>query len=90
MGEHPISLTRENAITLLLASIALEELGLGHIGNAKAEKIQYALGTMPGLTQPVSLSNLFLLNTSVQNMLQTVIQKEAISAFLSPLSIPSN
>ncbi|WP_222425043.1 collagen-like protein [Brevibacillus brevis] len=73
-----ISLTRENAITLLLASIALEELGLGHIVNAEAEKIQYALGTLPGLTQPVSLSDLFLLNTSVQNMLQTVIQKEML------------
>ncbi|MFJ7732115.1 hypothetical protein ACIQXF_09500 [Lysinibacillus sp. NPDC097231] len=73
-----ITITRDDAITLLLASIALEELGLSHLINAEAEKIQFAIGTLPGLSAPASISDLLLINTSVQDMLATITQKEIL------------
>ena len=41
-------LTREEALTMIIASIAMEELALSHIINAEGEKLQYILGTLPG------------------------------------------
>ena len=65
-------------INLLLASIALEELGLAHIINAEAEKIQYALGTIPGLTPAATLADILDVNESVQDMLELVMKKELL------------
>ncbi|HDR6272080.1 TPA: collagen-like protein, partial [Bacillus cereus] len=71
-----ITLTREESINLLLASIALEELGLAHIINAEAEKIQLALGTLPGLSPVATFSNILEINDSVNRTLQTALKKE--------------
>ncbi|WP_242071583.1 hypothetical protein [Bacillus thuringiensis] len=38
-----ISVTRQEAINLLLSSIAMEEIGLSHILNAEGEKLQHFL-----------------------------------------------
>jgi hypothetical protein len=73
-----ISITRDDVINLLLASIAMEELGLAHIINAEAEKIQYVLGTIPGLTPAASLAEILLVNDSVQDILEMVIKKELL------------
>lgn len=73
-----ITVTRDDAINLLLTSIAIEELSLGHIINAEAEKLQYAIGTLPGLTVPASLSDLLLMNASVRQTLQDVTKKEML------------
>ena len=73
-----ITLTRDDAINLLLASIAMEELGLAHIINAEGEKIQYALGTIPGLTPASKLENILEVNESVQETLNLAVKKEIL------------
>ncbi|MCH5586712.1 hypothetical protein MK805_17415 [Shimazuella sp. AN120528] len=81
-----ISLSENDSISLLLSSIALEELALAHIVNAEAEKIQFVLGTLPGtknLINPpyVTISDLLTINTDVRKTLQDVIKKEMLLQF---------
>jgi len=78
-----INIDRENAIDLLLISIAMEELGLAHIINAEAEKIQFILGTLENSapTAPPTLNELLEINSSVESMLKTVIKKEMLLQF---------
>lgn len=77
-----ISITLEESLTLLLASIALEELALAHIVNAEAEKLQYVIGTLePAISHPVTVSNLIAINESVRKTLQDVIKKEMLLQF---------
>lgn len=72
-----VTLTREDAINLLLSSIAMEELGLSHILNAEGEKLQYVLGTLPGLSGPApTISDLLTVNDSVRSTIQDVTKKE--------------
>ncbi|KMZ43627.1 MULTISPECIES: hypothetical protein [Bacillales] len=73
-----ITVTRDDAINLLLTSIAIEELSLGHIIHAEAENMQYAIGTLPGLTVPASVSDLLLVNASVRQTLQDVTKREML------------
>ncbi|WP_028562892.1 hypothetical protein [Paenibacillus pinihumi] len=74
-----ISITIGQTVSLLLASIALEELALAHIINAEAEKIQFVVGTLgPGLTPPATLSNLLAIDESVRRTLQEVVRKEIL------------
>lgn len=48
-----IALDREEAINLILASIAMEDMALSHILNAEGEKLQYVLGTLHNSTDPI-------------------------------------
>lgn len=74
-----ISIDRDDALNLLLASIALEELGLAHIINAEGEKLQYALGTLTGITGPgPTIPDLLNVNKSVQDMLDSAIKAEML------------
>ncbi|OQR53131.1 collagen-like protein [Bacillus sp. CDB3] len=74
-----ISITRDDALNLLLSSIALEELGIAHILNAEGEKIQYTLGTLNGITGPgPSIPDLLNVNKSVQDMLDTAMKQEVL------------
>ncbi|MEK4509785.1 MULTISPECIES: collagen-like protein [Paenibacillus] len=75
-----ISLTRDEVVNLILSSIAMQELGLSHIINAEAEKIQYALGTLPGggLTPPPTIEEITALNCNVRETLSEVMKTEFI------------
>lgn len=86
-----ITLTRNDAVNLLLSSIAMEELGLSHIINAEGEKLQFVLGTLPGVTSPpATISDLLNVNASVQATLNAVTHKELLlqSKLDSILSTP--
>lgn len=75
-----ISITKVDALNLLLASIAFEELGLAHLVNAEAEKIQFALGTLHHDHRDpcFDLDDLLDLNNSVRGTLSTITQKEML------------
>ena len=79
-----IELSLENSVHLLLASVAFEELGLAHLINAEAEKIQYVLGTIEGqctLNPPPTLEDLLTVNRSVDQTLRDIIKKEMLLEF---------
>ncbi|MED3509317.1 BclA C-terminal domain-containing protein [Bacillus velezensis] len=74
-----VTLSRDDTINLLLSSIAMEELGMAHILNAEGEKIQYALGAIPGLTgPPSSLADILNLNEIVRDTLDSLMKQELL------------
>ena len=78
---------REDAVNQILSSIAMEELGLSHILNAEGEKLQYILGTLPGLSgPPATVSDVLAANESVRSMLEAKMQG-ALTA--SPMQGPT-
>lgn len=79
-----ITIPQGGTISLLLASVAFEELGLAHIINAEAEKLQYVLGTIDGQAPPETpptMAELLLTNCSVNETLRNVIKKEILLEF---------
>lgn len=77
-------LNRESVIDQILASIALEELGLAHILNAEGEKIQYVVGTLVipdrGLSGGITIANLVDLNNSVARTLEAAAANQTALA----------
>lgn len=73
----PIS--RGDAINQVLSSIAYEELGISHILNSEGEKIQFILGSLPGLTgESATLEDIIEVNNRVQDMLDTTLENQLI------------
>ncbi len=64
--------TREQAITDIIESVALEETALSHILNAEGEKIQAIVATATTAEELISV------NTSVESMVKAVTDLEAV------------
>lgn len=69
----PSTTTREQAITDIIESVALEETALSHILNAEGEKIQKMVA-MPDITPEMLLAT----NKSVESMVNAVSRPEMI------------
>lgn len=67
------STTRDQAITELIQSVALEETALSHILNAEGEKIQKIVA-LPDVTPEVLLAT----NKSVESMVNSISNLEVI------------
>lgn len=70
---------RETALNRIIASIAMEELGLSHISNAEGEKIQFVLGTLPGLVDgPPTLEEITTINDSVGDVMSAMAKNQML------------
>lgn len=77
-----ININRDDAINIIVASIALEELSLAHILNAEGEKLQYVLGTLEGRDPgEVTICDIMEVNNSIQKTLRDVIKAEMLLQF---------
>ena len=78
-----IGIDIDDSINMLISSIALEEIGLSHIINAEAEKIQYVLGTLD-TTHDISgyklhsIDDLLRVNRSIDKTLREVLKNQMI------------
>lgn len=75
---HGADLTREEALTMIIASIAMEELALSHIINAEGEKLQYILGALPGSAPCAAPQDVLAVNKSVASLLDVVAQNQML------------
>ncbi len=73
-----ITVTRDDAVNMILSSIGMEELSLAHIVNAEAEKIQFALGTLDTADGAASLEDIMAVNASAKRMLRDVIKNQML------------
>jgi hypothetical protein len=71
-SKNPVD--REQSINDLIESIALMEIGLSHIVNAEGEKIQKVVNDNDG----VPMDDIFKVNNSVGNMINSVSKLEMI------------
>ncbi|MCI9425725.1 MAG: collagen-like protein [Flavonifractor sp.] len=69
-------LSREGSLNEIIASIAAEELSLSHILNTEGEKLQYVLGTLPGLDEAASLDEVLRINQSVKDTLSGIMEQQ--------------
>lgn len=69
--------TQEQALTMILSSIASEELALSHIIEAEGEKIQYILNQC-NCHDSDRLKDILAVNKSVTNLLEMVLQNQMI------------
>ena len=74
-----ISISRDDAVNIILSSIGMEELSLAHILNAEAEKIQFALGTLETAGgQASSMTDILETNKLASKMVRNVIKNQML------------
>lgn len=71
-------LDRQNAINQIISSTASEELALSHIINTEGEKIQYAIGSLPGLVGGSTIEDVLDINNSASDTLNTVLENQIV------------
>lgn len=76
--QNGANMTREEALTMIIASIAMEELALSHILNAEGEKLQYILGTLPGGNSGSCPRDVLAVNKSVTALVEAVTQNQML------------
>ena len=69
-------LTRDGSVNEVISSIAAEELSLSHILNAEGEKLQFVLGTLPGLSGGADAGDVLEVNESVRKTLDEITQHQ--------------
>ena len=69
-----IDLDREKVVNMIMASIAMEEIGLSHIINAEGEKIQYILNSEK--YRCVSIEEINEVNRGVDKVLRDVMKMQ--------------
>ncbi|MFI3175931.1 MAG: hypothetical protein R3Y67_00385 [Eubacteriales bacterium] len=74
-----ITVDRNDAVNIVLSSIGMEELGLAHLLNAEAEKIQFALGTLETANgEATTFENILATNKSANKMVRDVIKNQML------------
>ena len=68
----------QQSLNEIIASIAAEELSLSHILNAEGEKLQYVLGTLPGLGEAATLTEVMQINQSVQDTMSNIMEQQML------------
>jgi len=71
-------LNRQDAINQIVSSIASEELALSHVINTEGEKIQYAIGSLPGLENSATVAEVNDINDSSSNALGAVLENQIV------------
>jgi len=70
-------ITPSAAISFILASIALEEIGLSHIINAEGEKIQAVVEKFK-CNNNLNICDVLAVDKSVNDVLRTILKKEIL------------
>lgn len=77
-----INIDIKDTVSMLLSSIALEEMGLSHIINAEAEKVQYVVGTLHenqyNPCRQTSTNDLLRVNRSIDRTLRGVLKNQML------------
>lgn len=70
-------LERDQVLNWIISSVASEELSLSHIINAEGEKLQFILGTQPGLTGgAATIQDALTTNESVRGTLEHLLNNQ--------------